>query len=163
MNDQPAPLSSAEIDPQISELIPHRPPMLLIQRLHQVTTENAQASVRIADASPFVEGDLGVPAWIGLEYMGQTAALIAGYQTRQGLCQEHLGFLLGCREYTAHATHFAKHKHFLINAQQETLVGESLATFRCTIQDQSSEEIVAQALLSVFRQPKQEISIINHE
>lgn len=142
-----------EIDLEILALIPHRPPMLLIETLLAVSATQASAELVIGAQSHFYEADHGVPAWVGLEYMGQTAALIAGHQQRVGDCPPHLGFLLGCRTYQSQVGFFAPQKKLIIKASQATIVGESLATFNCTITDASNNNELANALLSVYRRP----------
>ncbi|MBX2849937.1 MAG: hypothetical protein KTR16_16550 [Acidiferrobacterales bacterium] len=145
-------MSSAAVDPEILELIPHRPPMLLINKISALDQNSSQAIVTIDANAPFVESQ-GVPSWIGLEYMGQTAALIAGYQLREGLTQPHLGFLLGTRNYRAEQAYFNIDSELLVSCQEAALVGDSLATFDCTIQSRDDMQILATANLSVFRKP----------
>jgi predicted hotdog family 3-hydroxylacyl-ACP dehydratase len=147
-----------QADPKILELIPHRPPMLLIQGIRELTIERSQSLLTISDTSSFYTPGIGVPAWVGLEYMGQTAALIAGYQQQIGHCEPHLGFLLGCRDYSAKVSHFHAGQSLCVTAEQSTVVGESLATFKCTIAGFDNktgviEAELATAQLSVFRQP----------
>ena len=144
-----------EMDSRILELIPHRPPMLLIDKLVSVSKHSAEALVEISTASPFMSAH-GVPAWIGLEYMGQTAALIAGFQQRQGLCGPHLGFLIGSRNFDASVSTFDLGLSLLVRAEQAAVVGESLATFKCTIEDNKTKAKFAEAMLSVFREPLRE-------
>jgi len=128
-------------DSDVLEMIPHREPMLLINKLESVDQKRSQASVIIDSETPFYQQGKGVPSWIGLEYMGQTAALIAGHQVKEGLSEPHLGFLMGSRKYETVVEYF------------EALVGESLATFNCTISNSKTGVILANALLSVFRKP----------
>src|SRR5690606_25202514 len=97
---------SGKYDPGLLDLIPHRPPMLFIDRVVELGTTFSRAEVDINETASFYIDGRGVPAWIGIEYMGQTAALIAGYQQRQGLVGPHLGFLLGTRRYTARTEWF---------------------------------------------------------
>jgi predicted hotdog family 3-hydroxylacyl-ACP dehydratase len=144
---------NTNIDAEILKLIPHRPPMLLIERLLSVAERSSSASLVINSEAHFYQPGLGVPAWVGLEYMGQTAALIAGYQQRQGLAEPHLGFLLGCRSYSTTVGFFNPDQKLIVFAEQAALVGESLATFNCTISDAATSDELAHALLSVFRQP----------
>lgn len=139
------------IDKRIFELLPHRPPMLLIEQLQEVNENGAVATLEVRTNSQYC-GAQGVPACIGLEYMGQTAALIAGYQQQQGLTTPHLGFLLGCRRYDSEVSYFGVGKSLRVAATQATSVGDSLATFNCTIHDAESDAELAQAMLSVFRQ-----------
>jgi len=144
-----------QIDTQILELIPHRPPMLLIDQLVSVTQTSAEAMVNVTMNTPFLVNEK-VPAWIGLEYMGQTAALIAGYQQREGLCEPHLGFLLGSRKYSTSVSSFLIGQSLLVRAEEAAVVGESLATFKCTIEDSKTQTSFAEAMLSVFRRPLRE-------
>ena len=143
---------SERFDPQIKQLIPRREPMLLINELLEVGQESSESRVIIDTDTPFAD-EQGVPAWIGLEYMGQTAALIAGYQQREGLCEPHLGFLMGSRRYQTSVARFTLGHTLRVRCEQAALVGESLATFNCTIPDETSGEQLANALLSVYRRP----------
>ena len=147
-------MTTQRYDERIFELIPHRPPMLLINAIEGVTESASSALVYIDSDAPFYEPGVGVPAWIGLEYMGQTAALIAGYQLQQGLVSPHLGFLLGTRSFKAHSACFTDGV-LKVSCQQQALVGEGLATFKCIIENYAGDGIigqcVAEANLSVFR------------
>ena len=138
-------------DPQLYDLIPHREPMLLIDRVVQVAADSAAAEVHIHPQASFFQSGMGVPAWIGLEYMGQTAALIAGYQLQQGLTRPHLGFLLGTRQYVMNTTWFQDGDSLLVECQQAAVTGEHLAQFQCTIR--RADDILATAKLSVYRKP----------
>ena len=144
---------SSRFDKEILALIPHRPPMLLINQLLDLNASSAQARVLIDSDAPFFVDGLGVPAWIGLEYMGQTSALIAGYQEREGLCEKHLGFLMGARKYTSSVAYFSPQQALNVVCEEAALVGESLAIFRCTILLEKSNQVLATANLSVFRRP----------
>lgn len=140
-------------DPQLFELIPHREPMLLINKVVEVSDCCSESIVLIDDKTPFFESGAGVPAWIGLEYMGQTSALIAGHQIKQGTIEPHLGFLMGSRKYQSDVSYFKPQTTLVIRCDQAALVGDSLATFNCTISDQASKRQLASAMLSVFRRP----------
>ncbi len=144
-------------DKEVLELIPHREPMLLVNHLISVSEKCSQARVLIDEQTPFFVPGEGVPAWIGLEYMGQTAALIAGYQQREGLSKPHLGFLMGSRKYHSSLAHFPSGENLVVSCEEAALVGESLATFNCTIRSESNSdsniEALATAVLSVFRRP----------
>ncbi len=143
---------TARFDPDIFDLIPHREPMLLINHIVNLNAQRSETLVLIDEQTPFIAAH-GVPAWIGLEYMGQTAALIAGYQEQQGLCEPHLGFLMGSRKYASNVDYFALHKTVRVVCEEGALVGNSLANFNCTISDAKSANVLATASLSVFRKP----------
>lgn len=168
------PSSEQRFDSALFDLLPHRPPMLLINRVLSLSASESSAEVWIDAEAPFYsetilqgvqerqdEQPAGIPAWVGLEYMGQTAALIAGYQLQQGLTQPHLGFLLGSRRFTSHVTHFAADSKLLISCVEKALVGDSLATFDCEIRlvtdivttSGEAGQLLASATLSVLRKP----------
>ena len=138
-------------DPQLYALIPHREPMLLIDQVLRVAQDSSAAQVDINRDSSFFVVNQGVPAWIGLEYMGQTAALIAGYQLQQGLTRPHLGFLLGTRQYAMHTTWFREGDRLVVECEQVAITGEQLAQFQCTIR--RGDDMLATAKLSVYRKP----------
>jgi predicted hotdog family 3-hydroxylacyl-ACP dehydratase len=136
-------------DSTLFDYLPHRPPMLLLTRLLSVAKGEASAEVDIdATSSFYIEGK-GVPAWIGVEYMGQTAALIAGYQQQHGQLTPHMGFLLGTRRYHAQQPWFTIGSRLRIDCVQAAVVGETLATFDCKITAETRE--LATAQLSVVR------------
>lgn len=138
-------------DQRLYDLIPHREPMLLIDRVVRVAADSAAAEVEISPDTSFFQNGKGVPAWIGLEYMGQTAALIAGYQLQQGLTQPHLGFLLGTRQYAMNTSWFQAGDILLVECHQAAITGEQLAQFVCSIS--RAGETLATAKLSVYRKP----------
>ncbi|MBL4673059.1 MAG: hypothetical protein JKX81_12435 [Arenicella sp.] len=140
-------------DTEILDLIPHRPPMLLINRIRSLSAAASSSIVIIDEKTSFFQPGKGVPSWIGLEYMGQTAAMIAGFQIRQGLIEPHLGFLIGSRQYTAVQDFFKLETRLLISCREAALVGDNLATFNCTIEDVASNTLLAEANLSVIRKP----------
>ena len=87
--------------------------------------------------------------------MGQTAALIAGYQLKHNLVEPHLGFLLGTRKYAAQQPYFSDNKKLFVRCQEKAVVGDGLATFDCSIRLLDDMDcLLAQANLSVFRKAK---------
>lgn len=136
---------------EIFELLPHRQPMLLINDIIDINQSASSAMTYIDSEAPFFEQDKGVPTYIGLEYMGQTAALIAGYQLKHGLVEPHLGFLLGTRAYKSAVAYFKVGSVLVIECKEKAVVGDSLATFDCSIRYQDDDAILATANLSVFR------------
>lgn len=143
-------------DKRLYELLPHRPPMLLINEVVEVAADKSSAVVFVDEQVPFYVKGCGVPAWVGVEYMGQTAALMAGFQLQQGLVEPHLGVLLGTRRYQAYQPYFQDGLSLLIECSEVALVGDNLATFDCRISSQSSTETLAEGKLSVFRKPLEE-------
>ncbi|WP_100656145.1 hypothetical protein [Alteromonas flava] len=142
-------------DPEILTLIPHRQPMLLINHMTHLDKSHSEALVVIDEETPFFEPGKGVPTWIGIEYMGQTAALIAGYRLKHGLLPPHLGFLLGTRSFSATCEYFAPGTVLKVIAKENAVVADGFAKFDCVIENnaaqQEAAEPLAKASLSVFR------------
>lgn len=137
----------------VADLLPHRATMLLLNDVIAVTDNTATARVMIQHNSAFYLPNAGVPACIGLEYMGQTAALIAGLAQRQGQSEPQLGYLLGSRMYRQNASHFTLGQQLIIHAEAGTVVGTELANFNCTILEEHSQALLCQGTLSVMRKP----------
>lgn len=152
MSNEPQYKDYPDFDPELFELIPHRPPMLLINRIEEVHANRSSAWVFVTNSSSFFETGKGVPSWIGLEYMGQTAALIAGHQLKQGLIEPHLGFLLGTRSFVSEYEYFPENSKLLITCEEKAVLGNEMATFSCEIYNQSKEGTrLVTATLSVYR------------
>ena len=130
--------------------------MLLIDRVLELGDQSATCEIDIrADSSFFLSGR-GVPAWVGIEYLGQTAACIAGHQLELGRVQAHLGLLLGTRRFDAHRAFFFEGQVLRAHCSEIAVVGEELATFLGELYDRDSGVLCASAKLSVFRKPLQE-------
>lgn len=146
----------------IETLIPHRRTMLLLDRLCSVSAEAAQAEVDIHTEHVFFQADAGVPVWVGLEFMGQTAALIGGYSAAQhaqdSLAQAQpateqdarMGYLAGVRKLQAY-TDFFRPGTLLIDCTEQAVLGESLAKYSCKIANATNGELLAESVLTVVR------------
>lgn len=148
-------LAPTLINAQLEKLLPHRPPMLLLDEPVHVDATMGEALVRITELSTFYIPGKGVPSWVGLEYMGQTAALIGGFQQLSGDLEDHTGFLLGSRQFKSARAWYGVGTTLRVHCRQSALVGDTLANFDAQIflHDSASELPVATAVLSVFRQP----------
>lgn len=146
-------IESGIIEPRIYQLIPHREPMLLINRVIELGQTFSCAEIDIHENASFFLPGKGVPSWIGVEYMGQTAALIAGFQLEQGTVAPHLGLLLGTRKYEALVPYFVAGDVLQVRCTEIAVVGDSLANFHCDIINLRDNAPCASAKLSVFRKP----------
>jgi predicted hotdog family 3-hydroxylacyl-ACP dehydratase len=131
----------------IEHLLPHRPPMILIDELLAYDDARARAAVIIRDTSLFLEPE-GVPSHIGLEYMAQTCGAHAG-----ALALEHggvvkIGLLLGSRQYRAHVPHFRRGERLEICVSAVYRDGE-VGAFDCRIEIGGAA--VAEAQLTVYQ------------
>lgn len=140
--------------PALTELVPHRPPMLLLDRLLAWDDEKALCEVSIDEASPFLErspAEAGlVPAVVGIEYMAQTVAVFAGLRARATGAAPRIGFLLGCRELLLSAEGFSPGDVLVVEARH--VWGESeVGSFACKVTRQ--DEVVVSGTLTVYQGP----------
>jgi predicted hotdog family 3-hydroxylacyl-ACP dehydratase len=131
--------------PSLRQLVPHAPPMLLLDELLEWTPGRARCAVRLRPDSPFME-DGRVRALVSLEYMAQAAAACAGADARGGEGNAR-GLLLGTRELTLAVEHFQAGDELVVEAERAS-ADEQVTSFRCQVR--RGEALVARAVLSVF-------------
>ncbi|CAN5265352.1 hotdog family protein [soil metagenome] len=136
----------------VRELVPHREPMILIDRVQDAGEDFVVAEVRIKAGIPFFEAEVGVPAWVGIEYMGQSIAALAGVRAKRAERPIRSGFLAGCRRYVCSVPAFKPGSQLTIEVR-EVSGGDPLSTFAAVIRD---DGVLAEAAISVYLQPEAE-------
>ena len=140
---------SALTFPPLTELMPHRPPMLLLDRMVAAGETHAVCEVELRADGPF-GGAEGVPAYVGIEYMAQTVAAFSGWQRRCAGQPIEIGFLLGTREFQSFCDGFQVGQTLRVEVTH-VWGGDQLARFNCTISDAQTGALLQQADLSVFK------------
>lgn len=136
----------------IKQLVPHREPMLLVDRLCQFDELSAQCEHIIrADEIFFAAQQQAVPSYIGIEYMAQTIAAYAGMLARQRDEAVKAGFLLGSRRITCHVSEFALGQRLLINVTELHREASGLSVFQCQIE--ADQQCLVEANVNVFQPP----------
>ena len=136
--------------PPIVELVPHRPPMLLLDRVLSYDGECVICEAVLGPGSPFVDGD-EVPAVVGIEYMAQTIAAGAGLSARdKGEASTRMGFLLGCRNLAIAVDSFQVGDRLTIEARR-TWGENELGSFACKVQ--RGGDVVVEGALTVYQGP----------
>lgn len=139
-----------------SDLLLHRPPMLLVDEMLSANSERAEAKILIDDTSSFFQPGKGVPSHIGMEYMAQTIGLIAGTISRERGDGAPLGYLLGTRKYQCNTRWFPPGAVLIIDAQEE-LSDDTLGVYQCNIRNEKGTvPISASAMLTVYKAGAQE-------
>ncbi len=134
----------------VAELLPHRPPMLLVDELLNDTSESVEVATRVRRDALFTT-DEGWPAWVGAELMAQTIGVWGGlYRLRMGQAVQ-IGFFLGTRRYESSVQHFPVGAQLVISAELELASAQGLGVFNCVIT--MNGEAVATASLNVFQPP----------
>ncbi len=82
--------------PELTSLVPHAPPALLVRQILETSPEGASCLVEIPAGSPFAVDGLA-PAFVGLEAAAQTAAVLEALERRDAP-GPRLGYLVGIRD-----------------------------------------------------------------
>jgi len=136
--------------PPIVELVPHRPPMLLLDRVLSYDGERVVCETVLEAGSPFVEQGR-VPAVVGIEYMAQAIAAGAGLSARDnGETAARMGFLLGCRDLAIAVDSFQVGDRLTIEARR-TWGENQIGSFACKVQRGS--EVLVEGALTVYQGP----------
>ena len=116
----------------VSELVPHSDSMILLDSIESYSEHQLTASVNITESSMFAE-TAGVPAWVGVEYMGQAIAAMAGATARERAEPIRIGFLVSSRRYEPVVSHFTVGSSLTISVQAVTFNTTGLRVFECSI------------------------------
>lgn len=139
--------------PTLEDILPHRPPMILLTALLAYDTESARCMTRISADSPFFDAGMNaVPAYIGVEYMAQAIAACAGAKALDGSGSVKLGFLLGTRRYAPAVSLFPNGAELIIDVREVLQDDSGLGVYECSIHCQDEHWVSAN--LNVF-QPDQ--------
>lgn len=117
----------------VSDLVPHSGVMSLLDSIDSYTNDTLVASVAIREESVFFENNKGVPAAIGIEYMGQAVAAFAGVGARQKNNPVKIGFLVSSRKYLSNVAYFPLGSELVVEVIELGAPVNGLQVFDCTI------------------------------
>ncbi|HWY14484.1 MAG TPA: hypothetical protein VNX86_05000 [Rhizomicrobium sp.] len=126
----------------IDELIVHRPPMRLLDRIVACSESEVVAEACVRADNLFFESGRGLPAYVGLEMMAQAIAVIDGKKRQNNGQPAKIGFLLGCRRYAPRTAIFAEGTLLTVSAKKVFDDGAMFA-FDCRIDDEEGEVAIA--------------------
>jgi len=136
--------------PPIVELVPHRPPMLLLDRVLSYDGERVVCETVLEAGSPFVDQGR-VPAVVGIEYMAQAIAAGAGLSARdKGEAAARMGFLLGCRDLAITVDSFRVGDRLTVEARR-TWGEKEIGSFACKVL--RDDEVLVEGALTVYQGP----------
>ena len=133
---------------RFEDVVPHASPMALMDFVEHWDDSSLESSVLIRPDAPFAE-EMGVPSWVGIEYMAQTIGAFAGVHARQKSEPVKIGFLVGCRRYTCSHSWFPLGSSLRVTVKQEIMGENGLSVFECRIN--GDDNIEAHANLNVFQ------------
>lgn len=121
------------MDMNISELLPHKGPAVMIDQVLEDSRDSIRVSARITAAHPFFVAGHGVPNWVGIEMMAQAIAAHAGLNGRREQREPRAGMLLGTRRYETTSPWFEEGANLEILAEREFGDNGGLAACNCRI------------------------------
>lgn len=131
----------------IEELLIHRPPMVLLDKVTGYNESEVLASVLITESSPLITPE-GVPGHVAVEYMAQACGTYAGAMALDAGAPIKIGLLLGTRMCRVLVPWFRIGDQLLVSASI-VFHDEQLAAFDCKIE--MDERLVADAQLKVYQ------------
>lgn len=133
----------------VEDLLPHSGDMVLIDKMLEYGDDFGISGVRVDKSDKFFEESInGIHAAIGLEWMAQTIAAIAGIKALQNNRPVQVGFLLGTRKYEPVKNVFKLGEEFVIHVKQLYREDNGLGAFQCSIHE--GDKLIAEAKLNVF-------------
>jgi predicted hotdog family 3-hydroxylacyl-ACP dehydratase len=133
----------------LEEILPHRPPMILLDQIIECDEHSLTAFLEIREDNLFLNLQKQVPVWIGLEYMAQTIGAYVGIMRKEQKKDINIGFLLGTRCYETNSAFFELGTKLYIKADKLYQEG-SAGSFDCCIQD-DRKNILATAKIVVYQ------------
>lgn len=137
--------------PQVTDLILHRGPAVLLESILEVSPTRCIASVRLEPGAWYLQADGTAPAWVGLEWMAQAAAAFSGHRHREAGREPRLGFLLGTRSYEALVPAFPVGPGLEVEAEVLFLDDSGPGAFTCEVRHKG--ETLARARLKAIETP----------
>ncbi len=134
----------------LETLLPHRRPMLLLDRFVDGDVDWARAEARIDDQHPFYVSGQGVPSWALIEVFAQTAALIGGLKARADQVPVPQGFLLGTRRFACSVSHIPTDTTLVIEARTAYQDSNGMGAYHCRT---LNEDLALECVLTVFAPP----------
>lgn len=132
----------------VSELVPHRPPMLFIDEVLEWSEPVVQCAVTIEHDDLFVEGD-SVDAVLALEYMAQCTAVYGGLLRRAKGLPPKVGFLVGCSQLDLFRPRLQVGTRFIVESRLVWNSEDGMGVFEARVLD--GEDDVASAKLFVYQ------------
>lgn len=133
----------------VEELIPHSPPMVLLDRILHYDSMTLSAEITIKIDCRFYDPAMqGVPTWVGIEYMAQAISALGGLRAKEKCEPVKIGFLLGTRKMLLQQKVLRAGHCYQVHVKQLFWDDSGLANFDCEIRE--GAELCATAKITVF-------------
>jgi predicted hotdog family 3-hydroxylacyl-ACP dehydratase len=135
----------------VQDLLLHRPPALLLDRLLELSPTHCIALARVEPGAWYLQADGTAPAWLGLEWMAQAASAFSGQRHRLAGRAPRIGFLLGTRRFEALVPTFPVGAELEVVAEAIFLDDTGPAAFACEVRHAGAT--LARARLKAIEMP----------
>lgn len=135
------------MDPS-TPLVPHEPPLLLLESVLEADGEHCVARVRVDPGAWYADPQGAMPGWFGLELMAQAIAAFSGNLRRGKGEPPRMGYLLGTRRYETSVASFPAGALLEVEVKTHYADGSGVSAFDCAIRQEGA--IRATAVLKVF-------------
>lgn len=133
---------------ELESMLPHKPPMVLVDRLICHDNHSAIVEATIKDEYPFTDGAIGV--WVGLELMAQSAAVLAKLTKQTSSDRASLGFLLGSRGFAAYASEFTPGQRVTVEIEIDPAIeGQIMVNASGKVKDVSGQ-VICEGSLTLY-------------
>jgi predicted hotdog family 3-hydroxylacyl-ACP dehydratase len=149
--------------PSIAELLPHRGPAVLLERVLSHDAKTTVCAVDPRGSGHYRADDGSVPSWVGLEYMAQAVAAHGGLVDRASGAPPRPGFFLGSRRLDLSTARFEPGVELEVSATllRGTLgrpddgagparSGASVLAFDCAVRAAGSGQTMVSGVLTVY-------------
>ena len=143
----------------LAALLPHKHPMLLLDRLITSDKDSIAIEITVRQDYPFTGHIIG--SWIGLEFMAQTAGVLAAINSSGSAEEPKPGFLLGTRRYTAHGPEFLPGQKLRVDVTINSPNGSQMVSAKGAIADEAGN-LLCEASLTLY-QPGDDAIYLNNE
>lgn len=134
--------------PDVTELLMHRSPMLLLDHVDTFDAESVVMSYTPDPQAWYADAEGNMPAWIGIELMAQAIGCHVGLNKRLEQQPPKQGVLLGTRRYSSSTPTFTANTQLSIRAVMVFRDESGLAAYDCEISQGTA--VLASATLKVF-------------
>lgn len=141
------------LDIDITTLLPHRPPMLLVQGILEVDMEKEYilAAAQCSTKDLFYDAELGgVAPTAAIEIQAQAIGLFSGYSDMMhGIKPASIGKLLSIKQYKVYTSSLPVDTPLQVEARS-VLNAPPVGVFTCSIR--AGESLLSEAEITVYRE-----------
>lgn len=132
----------------IEQILPHAPPMILIDEVLTCEGNSLDAAVTIHPDRPFFRAT-GMPAHVAIEYMAQACGAFVGIEAVRAGRHPQIGLLLGTRNFTAARRWFRIGERLRVRVKLVYRT-DGMGVFECLVEGPAGETL-ASATLTVYQ------------